>query len=179
MDSFGLSGVRLVVEISSLTNHPSAIGTIANWYHEAWGREDGISLEVLHRSLTQSFAGESFPYTYLAFSDGQLVGSAQLKLQEMKEFPELSHWLGSVYVAASARGSGVAQALVSHVASEAEHRGVENLYLQTEDLSGGLYSRCGWGALTQTQSHGKEVLIMERRLSPNNFLRPTSLGCGA
>lgn len=156
------------MEISSLANHSSAVGTVANWHYEAWGREDGISREVLHRSLTQSLAGESFPYTYLALMDGQPIGSAQLKLREMKEFPALTHWLGSVYVAESARGAGVAQALVSHVAAEARHHGVEKLYLQTEDLFGGLYSRCGWVALTQAKSHGREVLIMERRLSPDS-----------
>ncbi|MFC0716753.1 GNAT family N-acetyltransferase [Luteimonas padinae] len=134
-----------------------------------------MSLEVEHRKLTRSFTGKSFPYTYLALVDGQLIGAAQLKLQEMKEFPALAHWLGNVYVVASARGTGVAQALVSHVAAEAQDHGIEKLYLQTEDLSGGLYSRCGWTALTHTQSHGKEVLIMERRLGPNNSFKPNPL----
>lgn len=163
------------VEIVPLAALPSAATTVAGWYHDAWGREDGLLLEVEQRRLHQSLAGTNLPATFLALVDARLVGSAQLKLHEMSQLPQFVYWLGSVYVAPEARGGGVAGALVNFVAEQARLQGVERLYLQTEDMTGGLYHRHGWGPVSVAESHGKRVLIMERRLGPNNSSNPMPL----
>jgi GNAT superfamily N-acetyltransferase len=165
----------VAVKIVALADAPSVLPVVAGWYHDAWGREDGVLLETEHLKLAKSLRSESLPATYLALVDGQTAGAAQLKLHEMAQFPALTYWIGSVYVVPWARGRGVAQELVLHAADDAERRGVDTLHLQTEDLTGGLYHRCGWTPLTHTENHGRQVLVMERRLGPNNSFKPNLL----
>ncbi|MFC4728267.1 GNAT family N-acetyltransferase [Coralloluteibacterium thermophilus] len=155
------------VEIVSLSEVPAMLDVVAEWYYGAWGREDGLTLEVEQQTLRASLVGTGLPRTYLAFAHGSAIGAVQLKLGEMPQLPGYVHWLGAVYVAPSARGRGVAQSLVHHAVEQARAQGIQRLYLQTEDLTGGLYARCGWAAVSFAESHGKRVLVMERRLDVN------------
>ncbi len=166
----------VTVKIVPLADAPSEIPLVAGWYNDAWGREDGVLLETEHLSLAKSMRDESLPATYLALVDGQTAGAAQLKRHEMAQFPALTYWIGSVYVAPWARGHGVAKELVLHAADDATRRGVDILHLQTEDLTGGLYHRCGWTPLTHAENHGRQVLVMERRLSRDDSFKPKRIG---
>jgi GNAT superfamily N-acetyltransferase len=73
-------------------------------------------------------------------------------------------WLGGVYVDSDYRGQGVAKIVVNSVIEEAKSRGIKALYLQTEDLSGGLYAELGWKKLHQINSKGSEVIVMVKEL---------------
>ncbi len=82
----------------------------------------------------------------------------------MQAFPQYEHWLGSVFVADSHRGRGLASNLVDAAVALARQKGVRDLYLQTEALDGGLYARLGWQPICEADSHGYHVLVMVRRL---------------
>ncbi|MFZ4215395.1 GNAT family N-acetyltransferase, partial [Pantoea endophytica] len=88
----------------------------------------------------------------------------QLKRREMQAFPQYEHWLGSVFVADSHRGRGLAGALVEQAAAQAVRMGVSDLYLQTEALDGGLYARLGWKPLQEADNCSHRVLVMVRSL---------------
>jgi len=164
------------VEIRPLAQNLSALPMVAAWYYEAWGCADGLTLDMEQRKLGESLAGSSFPETYLALAQERLMGVIQLKLQEMPQLPHFVHWLGSVYVDPLARGGGVARALVNYAAEQATLRDIHQLYLQTEDLTGGLYYRCGWAPVSIAESHGRRVLVMVRHSDPQKLISTNLLG---
>ncbi len=138
---------------------------LARWYHAEWGRDAGLSLEQELQRLNPPQDAEGFPHLIAAFDGDQVVGAVQLKRREMQAFPQYEHWLGSVFVADSHRGRGLAGGLVEQAAAQAVRMGVTDLYLQTEALDGGLYARLGWKPLQEADNRSYRVLVMVRRLA--------------
>ena len=138
---------------------------LAQWYHAQWGQDAGLTLEQELQRLNPPQDAEGFPRLIAAFDGGQLVGAVQLKRREMQAFPQYEHWLGSVFVATSHRGCGLASGLVEQAAAQAVRMGVCELYLQTEALDGGLYARLGWKPLQEADNRSYRVLVMVRRLA--------------
>ncbi|WP_049458913.1 GNAT family N-acetyltransferase [Stenotrophomonas maltophilia] len=138
---------------------------LAQWYHVQWGRDAGLSLEQELQRLNPAQDADGFPHLIAAFDGEQVVGAVQLKRREMQAFPQYEHWLGSVFVADSHRGRGLAGALVEQAAARAARMGVTDLYLQTEALDGGLYARLGWKPLQEADNRSHRVLVMVRRIS--------------
>ena len=100
----------------------------------------------------------------IAQEENKLIGAAQLRFHEMDIYPDREHWLGGVYVEASSRGQGVAERLIGAIINKAKALGVTSLNLQTEDKSGGLYTKLGWQAVEQVTYHGIKVLVMEKSI---------------
>lgn len=138
---------------------------LAQRYHAEWGQHAGLTVEQELQRLNPPQDAEGFPHLIAAFDDGQVVGAVQLKRREMLAFPQYEHWLGSVFVADSHRGRGLAGALVEQAAAQAVRMGVSDLYLQTEALDGGLYARLGWKPLQEADNCSYRVLVMVRRLA--------------
>ena len=138
---------------------------LAQWYHAEWGQHAGLSLEQERQRLNVAQDADGFPQLIGAFDDGQVVGAVQLKRREMQAFPQYEHWLGSVFVADSHRGRGLASGLVEQAVALALRMGICDLYLQTEALDGGLYARLGWKPLQEADNRSHRVLVMVRRLS--------------
>ena len=138
---------------------------LARWYHAEWGRDAGRALEQELQRLNTPQDAEGFPHLIATFDGDQVVGAVQLKRREMQAFPQYEHWLGSVFVADSHRGRGLAGALVEQAATQAVRMGVSELYLQTESLDGGLYARLGWKPLQEADNRSHRVLVMVRRLA--------------
>ncbi len=154
------------IDFAYLADRERAIPLVAKWYFEQWGHliEDETldrATDRMHDYLNRA----EIPFILLALDHEEIVGAAQLKYYEMRQtFPDRKHWLGGVYVAPGRRGAGLGSRLAEEIASRASVCGVETLYLQTEQLDGGLYARLGWLPLEQVDNHGLKVLVMERRL---------------
>lgn len=149
-----------------LADAPEALDTVALWYFEQWCRDSGrYSLEQVKQKLAKANSRLGAPMLVVARESGVSVGAAELKIREMPAFPDYEFWLGGVYVAEHARGKGLASALVNEVLSRAKQAGIRRLYLQTEELSVGLYLRHGFSALQLTESYGIKVLVMVADLS--------------
>lgn len=152
------------VHFVPLAEVPEAIPVLARWYFDQWGHErPGATLAAVETKVRVSAQTSAIPMSLLALTgNGQIIGAAQLKIREMEIFPEKEHWLGGVYVSASHRGAGIATKLVEQMMAVSRRVGVTTLYLQTEDLSGGLYARLGWRPEQTVRSLGKIVLVMRR-----------------
>jgi GNAT superfamily N-acetyltransferase len=84
---------------------------------------------------------DRIPMTVVALDDeGEPVGTAALTEHDRETHPELSPWLGGVYVIPPARRSGVARALVRHVMARAADFRIRDLYLYTNGAEG-LYQK--------------------------------------
>ncbi|MCI2245587.1 GNAT family N-acetyltransferase [Xanthomonas sp. PPL568] len=150
------------MDVRQLDQHAPELPQIAAWYHAAWGREAGFSLDDELRQLQRTPDAHGLPRVLAAFDGPQPIAAAQLKYREMDAFPQYPYWLGGVYVDAAYRGRGIAGRLLAHVLTDAATLGLGALYLQTEHLDGGLYARHGWQPVQEADSYGSRVLLMVR-----------------
>src|SRR6185503_13278459 len=155
------------IHIEYLADHPEFVHQIATWYFNQWGHEEpGVSVEKIYERVNSKLNRDQAPITIVALAagHGKPVGAAQLKIREMDIYPDREFWLGGVYVDSAARGQGVAGLLVKKVEEISKQLGIQELYLQTERLSGGLYARLGWMAVEQVDYQGRRVLVMRKDL---------------
>lgn len=153
------------MKLEYLADHRELLPIIGQWYFEEWGYlSEGKTLEQDIQRLHIYLNKDKVPLMLLAIEDGTLLGAAQLKFREMSIYPEKEHWVGGVYVAEAHRGKGIARQILSELIAIAKSLGVETLYLQTENLGGGLYRRMGWTPIEQVNYRGIDVLVMEKHI---------------
>lgn len=157
--------MRTQFNIATLADHPQAAPILARWCYDEWGRDDGLSLEDEINRFERALRADTLPLVLIARDKSNVIACAQLKTAEMPQFPELTYWLGGVYVAAPFRGQGVGRLLIEAVEQQARQSGIATLHLQTEALTGGLYAALGWQPMFNTINHGVEVLVMRRELA--------------
>ena len=154
------------MKLGYLAENKEAIPILANWYFDEWGYiEKGNSVDNITNKLNDYLNTDKMPLIILAIDGVEILGAAQLKYREMDIYPEKEHWLGGVYVAKKHRGNNIAKKIIQKVISDATKLGVNRLYLQTENKSGGLYKHLGWHPLEQVNYRGIDVLVMENEVS--------------
>lgn len=149
------------MKLELLADNPSACKRVAKWYFDQWLSDvPEISLSKVENKLAKSINRESAPLIVLAKISDDIVGAAEFKIREMEIYPEYEFWLGGVYVDIAHRGKGIASRMVQDVLKRAQKAGAGKLYLQTEDLTGGLYTACGFKPLQEVDYKGHHVLVM-------------------
>lgn len=153
------------MEFVYLADQPEAIPIVAKWYFDQWGQQHKVkSLEKSEEMLTDYLNRDKIPLLILAKEKDEIVGTVQLKYYEMDIYPQKEHWLGGVFVPKKHRGKKIAEKLILKAVKVAKTHGVETLFLQTENLNGGLYKRLGWNLVEKTIYRNKTVLLMKKDL---------------
>lgn len=154
------------MRIVLLADREEAVPLVACWYYEEWGYlHESATLDGTVVDVRRYLNRDKMPLILLAIEGDAVLGAAELKYREMaKTFPDYEHWLGGVYVAPEHRGRSIGSVLAEAIATRAPEHGVKTLYLQTEQLDGGLYRKLGWEPLKQVQVRGPRVLVMRRQL---------------
>ncbi len=146
-----------------LADRPEAINVVAGWYYDEWGRANpNSSVARIAGNLARSMNRDRPPLVLLAVKNDNVVAAAELKYREMEIYPDKEHWLGGMFVLPALRGAGVASQLIERVVALAKGFGISTLYLQTERLDGGLYTRHGWQPLDTVNNKGTRVLVMQK-----------------
>lgn len=144
-----------------LYDRPNETRTVINWWNTVWSDRLGPDLEGVEQQLVRSLSKTELPVHLLAYLDEVPVGTAALKHQEMESlYPDCYYWLGSVFVDPRYRGSKVASELTMQIVRLAKGRGLPHLYLQTANLSGGLYASLGWKPVECFFYNDEETLLM-------------------
>ncbi|MBX2875482.1 MAG: GNAT family N-acetyltransferase [Saprospiraceae bacterium] len=153
------------MKLEYLADNQELLPIVAQWYFEEWGYlSEEKSLEKDIQRLHIYLNKDKVPLMLLAIEEDELLGAAQLKFREMSIYPEKEHWVGGVYVVEKHRGKGIARQILSELIAIAKSLEVETLYLQTENLEGGLYRRMGWKPIEQVNYRGIAVLVMEKHI---------------
>ncbi len=153
------------MKFTCLSDYPSALPAIAKWYFDEWGYlKPGSSAATIEKELEPYLSKAELPLAITAIDKGEIVGAAQLKFRELDIYPQYEHWLGGVFVVPNYRAKGVASALVKEIIKEAQKMQVEILYLQTQNMTGGLYRHLGWEPIEKVNNRGIDVLVMRNTL---------------
>lgn len=152
------------LEFKYLANHPEQVDKVIGWWHTVWSDRMG-PIDEAARQLAANLNTDALPIQILATIDGEPVGTAVLKQQELGDlFPDRQYWMGSVFVDEPYRGASIASRLSQKIIDLAESRGLPHLYLQTVNTSGGLYARLGWQPVQLFDYRGERTLLMVREL---------------
>lgn len=155
------------MKIELLSNNKNWVPKIAKWYYQEWGyQSDDKTLEHEIEKVHLCSIDHHLPLLLVAFEEDILIGVAQLRTYEMNIFPKFKYWLGGVYVSKEYRGKGIASNIILEVISKAREMKINKLYLQTEKLSGGLYTELGWTGIQKVHYDNADVLVMENNLLP-------------
>jgi GNAT superfamily N-acetyltransferase len=149
------------IKISPLHGCPYLAPVVAQWHFDEWGHlYPGGTVHGWLDHVRTRMNTDRIPMTVVALDDrDEPIGTAALTEHDMETHPELSPWLGGVYVIPTARRCGVASALVRYLMGSAANLGIRDLYLHTSGANG-LYRRLGWRALSRELYMGEDVTVM-------------------
>jgi N-acetylglutamate synthase-like GNAT family acetyltransferase len=152
------------VRISYLIEHPEYIPQLAQWLFEQWDTILGEKApEARIEKLKAHMNRDELPIAWVAHANGQLFGTAALRVHDLEGRQDLSPWLGGVFVGSHFRRRGIGAALCATVEDEARSRKTETLYLFTLDKQA-WYSRLGWTLHGPCVWHERPGDIMCKRL---------------
>ena len=156
---------KMQIQFEYLADHPECVPLVIDWWRTVWSDRIGSDLARASEQLRSSLSRDELPINILAMLHERPVGTAALKLQEVEDlFPDKQYWLGSVFVDKTYRGVGIASALCMKIVQLAEQKGVPHLYLQTQNLQGGLYTGLGWEPIEQFRFKHEDALLMRKEL---------------
>ena len=152
------------VRFRYLVECPEHIPQLAQWLFAQW---DYIlqekTLEARIKKLETHLNRDQLPIAWIAEGNGELLGTAALRVHDLEGREDLAPWLGGVFVGAQFRRQGIGAALCATVEDEARSRGVRTLYLFTLDKQA-WYSRMGWTLFAPCIWHERPGDIMGKRL---------------
>lgn len=134
-------------------------------FYRQWGAVyPELSKEDRKQRLIARVNKKKSPTIIVAIENGEVLGSAAILENDMRTRPELSPWLGDVYVKEEHRHKGIGRTLVGYVERLAGEMGVLTLYLYTFDRLR-FYRLLGWKVLEKTKYQGFDVTIMFKHIS--------------
>jgi N-acetylglutamate synthase-like GNAT family acetyltransferase len=152
------------VQISYLIDYPEYVPQLAQWLFAQWDTILGEkTLEPRIKKLTAHMNRDQLPIAWVAHANGQLLGTAALRVHDLEERKDLTPWLGGVFVGAQFRRRGIGAALCATVEDVARMREIQTLYLFTLDKQA-WYLRLGWKQLAPCVWHERPGDIMSKRL---------------
>ena len=152
------------VRISYLIDSPEYVPQLAQWLFDQWGSILGEkTLEARIKKLNAHMNRDQLPIAWVAHANGQLLGTAALRVHDLEGHEDLTPWLGGVFVGSPFRRCGIGEALCTTVEEAARSRGIQTLYLFTLDKQR-WYSRMGWTLLAPCVWHERSCDIMCKQL---------------
>ena len=149
------------LKIQFLAEQTAHIPTVAKWCYEQWGRHDNKSTSTIIENLKDATNTDRIPLAVIAMEADIPLGVGLIKSHEMNIYPDKKYWLSGIYVHPTARGKGIAAQIITRLIEIAKALNIEKLYLQTEQLDGGLYLQMGWQKIEILDYHNTTVLVME------------------
>lgn len=137
-------GAEVKFEISNLNDFPELKLVAADRVWNAWWRPYGRLLQVVTDFFDDLPRARGIPFGLVAHDDGRYVGSILALVSDLDERPELSPWVGALWVEPDFRRQGVAAALVKAALNEIFAVGHEVAFLCATAEKRVMYQNQGW-----------------------------------
>jgi GNAT superfamily N-acetyltransferase len=152
------------LHIDYLIDHPEYISRLAQWLFEQWDAILGEKTpDARVKKLKAHMNRDQMPIAWVGHANGQLLGTAALRVHDLEGREDLTPWLGGVLVGSQFRRRGIGATLCATVEDAARSRGIQTLYLFTLDKQE-WYSRQGWTVLAPCFWHERPGEILSKRL---------------
>jgi GNAT superfamily N-acetyltransferase len=145
--------------IVTIAQRRDLVPEVSRWLWEEWGRQDGQSLEdeIVRVAARTSPLGPEQCFVLLV--DGAPVATASLVRHDLATRPDLTPWLGGVFVKPDFRGRGFASQLVRAVEAACRAADIPKIWLYTA-MAAGLYDSLGWQTVGLESLHQATVTLM-------------------
>lgn len=151
------------VRIVPVSKQPELAALVAGWRVSAFfDRPGGYTVEEMTALILAPPIGPK--ETFVLFDGDRPIGTAGLMRSDLESRPDLTPWLGGLFVEPMFRGRGHATALVRQVEDFARAASVPLLWLYTLHAER-LYLRLGWQHAGVEQEGGHAVILMRCKLS--------------
>ena len=160
----------MAIEVRELAECVDVAATIAAWHWPEWHSAslDG-TVDGLRRLLASWINRDGVPCIFVAYRDGEPVGSVALVSHDMEapepRFVGLTPWLSGLFVVPEARRLGAGSALVLACQRRAAVLGYGDLYLYTQAAEG-FYQRLDWETIAEADFEDTIVKVMRTKLDP-------------
>jgi GNAT superfamily N-acetyltransferase len=158
--------LELSVRIAFLADHMHLAATLAAthgrlWRHlyPQWGEAEAL------KDFRSHIARVAIPTTLVALDEtqGQLLGSVSLLLDDLPGEPALNPWLANLHVFPAHRNQRIGKSLVAAIEKVAVSCAIDVLYLFTPS-SEAFFASSKWQTIGSRECHGTRVTLMEKAL---------------
>lgn len=149
------------MKIEPLGEHPDLVTLTCEWHLAEFDPEGDMDFWL--RARTEEARHDGLPCAWVAFADGEPVGSVSLVECNMDTRKDLTPWLAALFVLPEHRGRGIGAALVERCEREAALTGAIRLYLYTERAAN-YYKRLGWAVVSEETYEEERVTVMAKEL---------------
>lgn len=158
----------LSLQIELLADHPEAIPMLQAWFEQEWepyyGPDGpGNAQEDLWTSCNR----DKLPITLIAVYEGEVCGTAALKVESVSTHKHLTPWLAALLVSPAFRRRGIGEQLIAAIEEKARQLGYKHIYVGTGEGSGTPESslrKRGWEFVEKQPYFGSDVLIFQKTL---------------
>jgi GNAT superfamily N-acetyltransferase len=151
----------LALSIRPLEPNSPFLAQIATGQFEYWGPLTGYGARNLYELFLQQAAlSADLPRVLFATRRGSLLGSVNLLASDMTIRPQLTPWIGQLFVTEGERSRGVGTALVDAAISYIERLGYRQLFLFTSGSLPHFYRKRRWSEVESVAYLGKVRTIM-------------------
>ena|GEM_PF-286852 len=137
-------GAEVKFEISNLNHFAEFKSSVADRIWNEWWRPHGHLLQVVTDFFEELPEARAIPFCLVAHEDGNYIGSILGLVSDLDARPELSPWVGALWVEPEFRGFGVAAGLVKAALGEIFSLGHEVAFLCATAEKRGMYQKQGW-----------------------------------
>ena len=151
------------MKIAYLKDYQEYMTALGKWSFEAWSK---YNPQATRKNQIEKFKThchvDTLPLTLIALNkNDELIGMCSLRNSEGIR-PELTPWLGSLYVRPTHRKQQVGEKLIEAIKNIAKNMGFNHLYLLTfETALLTYYRKLGWEFMGQDSLNDYPVSIMK------------------
>ena len=152
--------------ISRLRAGSPAIRVCAQWRHEAFFRNKGLSFEDCLGQLVEFVEfveGQDYEIALLAEVKGIAAGTCLFVQHEFDPVHDLTPWLAGLFVAPEFRRQSIGRELVAAIEDHAQEVGCNRLHLYANRAEA-YYARLDWLVSKRFLWHGEPFVLMHRDL---------------
>ncbi len=147
-------GAEVKFEISNLNHLPEFKSIVADRIWNAWWRPHGRLLQVVTDFFEELPEARTIPFCLVAHKGGSYIGSVLGLVSDLDDRPELSPWVGALWVEPEFRGHGVAAGLVKAALNEIFGLGHDMAFLCATAEKRGMYQKQGWRLIEEKVGEG-------------------------
>jgi GNAT superfamily N-acetyltransferase len=151
------------ITVDYLANHRELADELARFSWAEWQsvyEQRGQTFADAMSTYRERVNINCLPLALVAFAGEQLIGTVSLKVQDLDIRPEITPWLGGLFVIPESRRRGVASLLMQRAVEEARRLNLARLFLWTSSAES-LYLKLGWQRVERTDYCGKSIVIMQ------------------
>ena len=143
------------VTIVDLRDAPQFRETVIDQNYAEWASTVDMDRDTMAALFAVERSGDSLPVTLIAVANDKYLGCISLREGPLgiHKYPDAYHpdkpWISNIWVAAEARGQGLATRLIDEMENVAKNLGYRQLYISTF-VADSLYDRLGYADVSSS-----------------------------